>query len=306
MNSALIIWQFVDGKPGHMNQSIGLINALRALTDLTVHKFPVHKYSSAVRRKLLERRAKRYGKPDLIIGTGHRTHSSILSAKWNYGGKAVVIMKPSLPMTFFDICLVPEHDNVKENNKVIPTQGALNKVTPSSEQNQKKGLFLIGGAAKAYSWDNQSILDQIGRIVEHHPDIDWTLTDSRRSPKNFASELTERFGDKLQFIPHTETDSNWVPRMLRQASRIWVSEDSTSMVYEALTAGGRVGLLEVPYRTKPGRVAKGIKTLQDSGALLKADQLADLHQDTTKLFRLNESQRCAELIYKKFFAKQVK
>jgi mitochondrial fission protein ELM1 len=51
-----------------------------------------------------------------------------------------------------------------------------------------------------------------------------------------------------------------VTSQLAVASRAWISEDSVSMVYEALTAGATVGILEVP-RKRRGRVVEGMDRL---------------------------------------------
>jgi mitochondrial fission protein ELM1 len=51
-----------------------------------------------------------------------------------------------------------------------------------------------------------------------------------------------------------------VATQLAGASRAWISEDSVSMVYEALTAGATVGILEVP-RKRRGRVVEGMDRL---------------------------------------------
>ena len=49
----------------------------------------------------------------------------MLSAKNTKKGKIVVLMKPSLPISFFDLCLIPKHDRPKTRKYVIETNGAL-------------------------------------------------------------------------------------------------------------------------------------------------------------------------------------
>ena len=36
--------------------------------------------------------------PDIVLGAGHRTHLSLLAARRVHRGKAVVLMRPSLPL----------------------------------------------------------------------------------------------------------------------------------------------------------------------------------------------------------------
>ena len=59
---------------------------------------------------------KRLIKPDIAIGAGHKTHLYLLAIKRCFGAKIVVILKPSLPLKFFDLCVIPKHDDVKKGN----------------------------------------------------------------------------------------------------------------------------------------------------------------------------------------------
>ena len=108
------------------------------------------------------KRVKKFKKPNLIIGAGHRTHFSILAAKRAYGGKSIVLMKPSLPYFIFDLCLVPEHDNPPKRANIISTIGALNPLGLDGlhEKKPSSNLILIGGPSPHYKWDNNLIIKQ--------------------------------------------------------------------------------------------------------------------------------------------------
>jgi hypothetical protein len=64
-----IIWCFIDGKKGHENQSVGLINQLESKVKCITHYIDVPAknsfFSALVFNKLLVLKALR--KPDLII-----------------------------------------------------------------------------------------------------------------------------------------------------------------------------------------------------------------------------------------------
>ena len=61
------------------------------------------------------------------------------------GGKTVVIMKPSLPYSWFDLCFIPKHDGVPEKSGIFLTNGSINYIENEKKHNKSKGLIVIGG-----------------------------------------------------------------------------------------------------------------------------------------------------------------
>lgn len=242
----LVVWRFVDGKPGHENQSRGLVNALARLT--IVEEYVVRaKKGKGMLDFLLGRfpPGEDLSDPDLIIGAGHATHWPMLAARRARGGRVVVLMKPSLPLGWFDRCIIPLHDGVYKRPNVIATRGMLNTIVPSMNQRPDRGLILVGGISKHYGWDEAALLKQIITILERCSEVQWYMTDSRRTPTSTSAALARLEYGNLQFISHMETPQGWVQTQLDIAARVWVTMDSVSMIYEALTAGGKVGLLEL-------------------------------------------------------------
>ena len=144
-NNARVVWFFSDGKPGHVNQTQGLIQALSNKIELQVFELKPVSFIKALVSWLFKNFpvGNDLPAPDLIIGAGHAVHLSILAAQRVKGGKTVVLMKPSLPMSWFDLCIIPEHDGVAEKENVLLSQGALNRITPSKEKEQDFGIILI-------------------------------------------------------------------------------------------------------------------------------------------------------------------
>jgi mitochondrial fission protein ELM1 len=56
----------------------------------------------------------------------------------------------------------------------------------------------------------------------------------------------------LTIVPFAATSPDWLPTQLARADQAWVTADSVSMVYEALTAGAAVGVLDVPRPRQAG------------------------------------------------------
>lgn len=261
----LIVWRFSDGKAGHDAQSIGLITALARLRRLTVLTPPRLTNASALYSYLRRRSAQwhDYALPQLAVGAGHATHLSLLTARRIYRCKTVVLMQPSLPLACFDLCLIPQHDVPPLRHNVLTTCGALNRMRPSSTLDEQRGLFLIGGAAAHFAWDSAQICQQLLAIAHAAPQIRWTLTTSRRTPSDFLP-LLRQSAVPLEVVPYAASTSDWLPQQLQSSAQVWVSADSVSMIYEALTVGAAVGILEVPARGT-SRVLRGLQHLIHAG-----------------------------------------
>lgn len=258
----LVVWVVSDGKPGHLNQSLGLAEAMARATPATIHVLPALPAWRAWPAWMLKLApGKALPNPDLIVGAGHATHATLLAARRARGGRAVVLMKPSLPRRCFDLCILPEHDNVAADGHTLVTEGALNRVRPAATPDAHQGLLLIGGTSSHFDWDSDAIQVQIRSILARSPETRWTLTTSRRTPDDFLAQLTPHPG--LTVVPHTATSPDWLPGQFARCGTVWVTPDSASMVFEALTAGARVGVFDLPVNPR-SRVARAISRLADA------------------------------------------
>jgi len=288
------IWVISDGKPGHLNQSLGLCDALqRQRDDIQVITVAALSGSRALTSWLLARWPETAGtKPDLIIGAGHRTHMTILAAGRAFKASTVVLMKPSLPQSWFDLCLIPAHDNPREGAGVIRTHGALNRMRPGDKQ-ADHGMLLIGGPSKHHSWDNGKMVAQILQICRQSPGpIRWTLTTSRRTPADFLPLLAAQQQANLTLIPEEDTDPGWLASELPRAKYCWVSSDSVSMVYEALSAGCHTGLLEVT-QLNDNRISQGLTQLNEQQLLRRYQDWTPGSELPAPAEPLEEASRCA-------------
>lgn len=261
---AVVVWVFTDGKAGHENQSRGLLAALAHRHPVDARWINVPAYASVLSSLMTRRFLPGVGlpPPDLLIGAGHRTHLPLLAARRAHGGRTIVLMKPSLPRAWFDLCVIPEHDAVTGAN-VLSTRGALNPVEPGTK-NARAGLILIGGPSRHHGWSEHEIISQVKTIIASESDIDWTLTTSRRTPSSTTTRLRALTHKNLTVVPVAETGPGWLSERLASAAQIWVTEDSVSMMYEALTANAATGVLGVPAK-RASRVARGIAALSHDG-----------------------------------------
>ena len=296
----LHVWRITDGKAGHDTQSLGLSIAISRIVDCQIHHVPVPSFNESLIGLLIRefKAGKSLPDPDLIIGAGHSTHFPMLCGKRARGGNNIVIMKPTVPLSWFDLCLIPEHDNPQEDENVVITTGVLNTIRPSSTKNQNSGLLLIGGPSKHYLWNEDLLLDQIDKILIDHL-TKWVLIDSPRTPITSRHLFKGLKKDNLQYRTYTETSRNQLEELLARSAVIWVTEDSMSMIYEALTARGAVGILSVPAK-QAGRIPDSINDLaKNNHCTLYADWETGQELSVSEPL-INEAERCARIVLDRF------
>lgn len=295
--SQLTIWRLVDGKAGHESQSLGLVHALAKQTDCQTIEIKVSNALEAIAGWLSSTWGLGAGLPlpDLIIGAGHATHLHLLAAQRAYGGKTIVLMQPTLPVGLFDLCLIPEHDNYQGNSEHLKTRGVLNPIQPEGEHAHNQALIMVGGPSKHCDWDTLKLIAQVYELVNHNAHIHYTLTTSRRTPKAFLSAVKRIHFPNLTVIPFEETQKGWVAQQLSESAFAWVTEDSVSMVYEALTAQVAVGLLTMPVKRK-SRVSQGVQKLINQGLVVRFDFLQTYQQKLKTVVGFVEADRCSQWI----------
>lgn len=260
-----MVWAFGDGRTGHENQIRGLVQALAARVPLACHWVDAPPAARLV-PDFLQRRftpAATLPDPDLLIGAGHATHLALIAARRARGGRSIVLMKPSLPLAWFDLCVIPEHDGVTGPN-VFVSRGALNALHPGTRRESNRGLILLGGPSRHHGWSDEEVLEQVRTLITREARVRWTLATSRRTPPATVARLRELATRNLELVPFEDTTPDWLPARLSRAALAWVSEDSVSMVFEALTAGAATGLLAVPRRGE-SRVARAVDLLVRDG-----------------------------------------
>ncbi|MCW1883612.1 mitochondrial fission ELM1 family protein [Luteolibacter flavescens] len=292
-----------DGKPGHENQSYGLAEAIGRIRPVTTAKISLAGVRGPIAR--LKKTFKESGhlpKPQLLIGAGHAVHTSLLALSKKLNVPCVLMMKPTFPAALFDLCLIPEHDleGRAPQDHVIPTTGALNRVPPPDGRQRQGGLILLGGPSSSHGWDAASVEAAICQIVAAGKDRPWRITNSRRSPAGSLDALAKAC-PALATYPHGDTGRDWLPQMLAEAAEVWVTEDSISMIYEALSSGARVGLLPVPAIKKAGRVARGVQRLAEQGFVTRFSYWSPATGLAAPPRILREADRCAAIVLQRLF-----
>ena len=286
LSAPLHILILSDGKAGHENQSLGLAEAMGRRVAVELHVLRLDMEQGLLGRVAdAFEKARKFPKPDYVISAGSGTHVAMWLLARKFDARSVVLMKPFWPMALLDWCIAPEHDfkSISDVENLILSKGALNRVIPAEGDRSEK-IFLIGGPSKIHGFDETKLIEQIRGIAK---DGTWQVADSRRTPGDFLKRLENEIPN-LTIFPHQDTKPGWLAGKLSTAAEVWVTEDSVSMVYEALTGGAKVGVLEMPRLKPDARVIRGLESLKAEGYLIG--------NGARKMERLAEADRCAAVI----------
>ena len=286
-----------DGKAGHRSQALGLYKAMQRLSNVGVSFQEISIDDLAFLELCLgifKQHIKGLDKvPDYIFGVGSHTQFRVLLLGKVYPkAKTVILMKPNFPIQWFDYAVIPSHDGLRQQKNIILTQGALNPIVNEQRHQLNRVLIALGGSSKRHQWNDQKVLNTIQNIVNQNPNTSIILTTSRRTPKEFLQQLKQNnWTESIQICPVEETPQGWIFEEMQKAEAVWVTEDSVSMIYEALTAGCRVGVIEID-RLKQDRITASIDLLLQQNTISKTFILNQL----PTLQSLKEAQYVAEKI----------
>ena len=270
-----------DGKAGHRSQALGLFKAIQRQSSETVCFEEISIDDLAIFPLLvgLFRRSipQLQTTPDFIFGVGSHTQLRVfLLGKIYPQAKTVILMKPNYPFAWFDYSVIPEHDGISASDRVIVTQGALNPIVNEQRHQMGRILIALGGSSKRHQWNEDKVFASIEHIVKQHSENEIIITTSRRTPEQFVERLnTYPFLPHVHFFPVEQTPQGWIFEEMQQAEAVWVTEDSVSMIYEALTAGCRVGVIAMD-RTKQDRITTSVDGLLEKGIISESLLLAQL------------------------------
>ena len=275
-----------DGKAGHRSQAMGLFKAMQRQHDGNVTFDEVNIADLSLFSLFIGIFAKQVSaistQPDYIFGVGSHTQLRVLLLGKVYPqAQTIILMKSNFPFTWFSHVIIPQHDGVPESEHVILTQGALNPIVDEKRHLENRILIALGGSSKRHQWNEEKVLTSLKNIIKNNLNSELILTTSRRTPTGFLVRLKlESCAENVQIFPVEETPQGWIFEEMQKAEAVWVTEDSVSMIYEALTAGCRVGIIEID-RLKEDRITKSVDCIIQDNLVSKSEYVADLPQAQT-------------------------
>lgn len=313
----------MDGRPGHEKQTRGIIEALKKRTPLEIQyrRLPSLSMASDIRNRLAYltsfiRRgtgtaSNKDASPnaDLLIGTGYHTHFPLLLLKKKTGGRVVTCMTPDFPLkSRMDLCCIPRHDSPRMAANVFITTGPPGTTTAGNTHDPRKGLILVGGVdEKSHIWDTSATLKQIKSILDRHRDWHWTLASSPRTPEETVTQLDAlvKADPMASFFSYKSTPPGWIEGQYNEHHIAWVTGDSISMVYEALSAGCRVGILPIRWKKKSNKFQSSIDDLVLEKWATTYERWVAGEKIPTPAAPLNEAARCANEILRRWWPERL-
>ncbi len=304
-----------DGRPGHEKQTRGVIHALQRITSVSVVSLSITRLSvlqsiANTCRVLLPSSGIKHGDVkncDLLIGTGSQTHLSLLLYKKQYRIPAVTCMlPPNYLRSSFDICFVPIHDGIEQKANVFVTAGAPNCSINYGMHKPECGLILLGGIdEKSHFWHDDTIVSKVRKVIEREPNVHWTISSSPRTPEKTIQKIKkiDELYNNCSFFHYKETKKGWVEEQYNKSTFVWVTSDSISMIYEALTAGCTVGLFPMAWKKSGNKFQKNETMLFDKNMTLSFAMWEQNGLYLNQQQNINEAQRCAEHILETLWQK---
>jgi len=312
----LQVVSFWDGRLGHEKQTRGVLAALAKLTAIEEVPRTVHPLSRTERIRswlsFLAARIRLVGPgpggdfADLIIGTGSATHIPMLLFKKKCTrARVVTCMTPDFSFRGrMDLCFVPRHDRQKRRDNIFETIGPPNNVVYTDTHDRRRGLILVGGLdPKSHRWDSGTVMNQVQALVAREPDCRWTISSSPRTPPETLCKLEDLAAriSGVEFYSSLNTPAGWIEQQYLQNFTVWVTADSVSMVYEALTAGCRVGILPVHWRRKDNKFQQSLDFLAMNNYVTPYDTWLTAGHFTATGVCLNEASRCAQELLRRWW-----
>lgn len=280
MSGKRTIWIISEGSPGHVSQSTGLAAALAEKMPVETRQFETHpKINGLVRHFIrifwmgksgrplpnwvlygllgLERAKENESPPDLIISSGGRSvfAARTLAVKWGVPFVFLGERKP-YPPEWFHTVFTPSSLETAANDlpmNVIPT-----KITPelvhqaAADWTHKPGGrlwgMLIGGKSRSHDFkdaDFEQLATGMAELAKREG-IRWLVTSSRRTGKDTEAHMknllpSEIVADAVWWCLQPEKK---FPAYLGAAEVLWVTQDSVSMVTEAVATNKPVIVIQ--------------------------------------------------------------
>ncbi|GAB6191789.1 mitochondrial fission ELM1 family protein [Desulfocastanea catecholica] len=315
--TALRIIALLDGRPGHEKQTMGIIQAVQKKVPVQLTRIHVSGFS--VFDKLIQTcrlylpgtglSHPQIRQADLLIGTGSRTHLPMLLYKKKYAIPAITCMTPASHLrNRFDLCFVPEHDGRTGGKNIMLTIGAPNQSRNKRVHRKECGLILLGGIdTKSHRWDSSQVVRMVERIIATDRQKAWTVSSSPRTPQDTVAmlkQLSKQY-DNTHFFDYKDTPPGWIEEQYDKNKVVWVTADSISMIYEAITAGCSVGIFPMQWLSKNSKFKRNEDVLLAKSLVTPFGSWEKGHMSLDETRELNEAERCAERILQQWWPEKV-
>ena len=299
-----------DQKPGHYNQSEGVLLALKTQFDIEVERLEVPE------RWLMPGRFQRWlvgrdwlplkfleficgarsllpvDPPDLIISAGGVTlpFNRLLARRYQchniFSGSVRNIDVNQFSLILHIYRRYKGQDGYLVTLKPAPVD--LDGLISYSSRFVRYNALLIGGptVGAAFTGDDWEKLLKRLQVDESQ---NWVITTSRRTPENWRQDLTNlqnAQGDRIELIDYMKCGPGDALRIAAGAESVFVSSDSDSMISEAVACCKPTVSLNPPVMTQSEDTRSYMQWLESKGWLRSITVDEFLTVDFTELLKM--------------------
>ncbi|PCH99984.1 MAG: hypothetical protein COB76_04505 [Alphaproteobacteria bacterium] len=316
-NKDINLWIVTEGMAGTENQCLGIAEHLGVSNVLVKHiglKFPFNLLCPHIIKKAPRWAIKNDdwptsndcdgAWPDIVLASGRKAVSASLSIPKAF---KVFIQNPRIDPKYFDLVAIPAHDNVTGDN-VIVTKGAPNRIHNASLQGaatrfkdmfshlpERKIAIMIGGNSKTHSMPDNFAKILFSQLLPYlqSGECGVLITCSRRTPAHIQDQIASLFSTPNCYI-WDGTGDNPYHAFLAEADALLVTEDSTSMLSDALTTGKPT--YRLPLIGGSAKFDRLYASLENHGGL----RVFEGELETWNYEPLNDAKMVADEIQKRF------
>jgi len=268
-----------DGKPGHVNQSVAFARLLELPYEIRQVSFRsrLNKAVSYVFDRVGWYISGLFdaGGPlpscSAVVSAGSETYYANRVISRKLGVRSIAIMMPSGYRRNFDLIIAQQHDRPPERDHILTLPVNLSCPVPTGVVSRNPDrpciAFIIGGPSRHYQMDTTVLAMQMKQIFSAFPDADFLATTSRRTPADVEA-LFDSVELRYKVIASRKQGNNPIPDFLAVSDYVFVTEDSTSMISEAVSFGrANVEILPLQKIGRSSKMQRMIEPLQREGYL---------------------------------------
>lgn len=227
---------------------------------------------------------------DFFISSGSSMTPLNLCMARECRAKSIVLMKPFWPFNYYryDLALVPAHDRgpmPRETFRtlLVPSLSDHDRLEQAGKKFGKslraasrvRMAVFLGGPTRHYRMSLAS-MEKVIQAIESASGLlgDYLVTTSRRTPEGIVRFLKELRSDlkgcQELVVASEDSRPEVVPGMMKLAEILVITEDSISMISEAVASAKKVVVLGLATETLPAKHRRFLQLLLEKSAIVMA------------------------------------
>jgi mitochondrial fission protein ELM1 len=172
-----------------------------------------------------------------VIGTGSTTYyaTKVLAKKMQV--QSIVMMLPKGYRYDFDVIFAQRHDTPpkQKNIRVIPANFSYVEPKGLYRATKKSIGIIIGGDNKIFHLSKEKLEKQLNFIKQYYEGFEIAISTSPRTSKEIEAVI-KAYAFDYEVI-YSQNPVNPIPDFLGQCETVFITQDSTSMISEAVSYG---------------------------------------------------------------------